>query len=77
MEDGRGRHANHKTEEEKEKFVIEHITMYKVIESHYVRKESKYEYLPCDLSIAEMYRMYNEWCLKKNYPEVTILFYSL
>lgn len=73
--DGRGKHGNHRTCEEREKLVMDHIKLFKVVESHYVRKEAKYEYLPSDLSVAEMYRMYNEWCAKKSYPLEDYKFY--
>jgi hypothetical protein len=73
--DGRGRHGNQKTAEHREQFVIEHIKQFKVIESHYVRKNAKHEYLPTELSVAEMYRMYNEWRVKKGYPMETYDFY--
>ncbi|XP_057305163.1 uncharacterized protein LOC130642101 [Hydractinia symbiolongicarpus] len=73
--DGRGRHKNHKTSEEREKLVIEHISCFKVVESHYVRKDAKYEYLPKELSVAEMYRMYSEWCSKKGYTLENYAFY--
>ena len=34
--DRRGRHGQHKTSQEREKFVMEHIQQFKVVESHYV-----------------------------------------
>jgi len=46
---------------------MEHIMSFQVVESHYVRRESKYEYLPTELNISVMYRMYKEWAATKNY----------
>ena len=71
----RGRHGNHKTSQEREETVIKHIKQFKVVESHYVRKESKYEYLPAELSVAEMYRMYTVWCSNENYALESYDFY--
>ena len=62
MRDRRGYHNNHATVIEREKAVIEHIKMFKTVESHYVRKNVKYEYLPQELNIKAMHRMYIEWC---------------
>lgn len=73
--DGRGRHGKHKTCQEREDIIMKHIKEFNVIESHYVRKDARYEYLPHDLSVAEMYRMYNEWRLTKNYQLESYDFY--
>lgn len=54
---------------------MDHINLFKVVESHYVRKEVKYEYLPKELNVAEIYRMYNEWCAKKGYQLESYAFY--
>ena len=54
---------------------MKHIKQFKVVESHYVRKESKYEYLPAELSVAEMYRMYTVWCSNENYALESYDFY--
>ena len=42
----RGRHGNQRTSQVREEIVMKHIKLYKVVESNYVWKESKYEYLP-------------------------------
>ena len=60
--DSRGKHNHHANCEERQKNVMDHIQLFKVVESHYVRKESKYQYLPDTLNISEMHRMYTEWC---------------
>ncbi|XP_066922321.1 uncharacterized protein [Clytia hemisphaerica] len=74
-EDGRGRHDNHKKCEQREEYVKEHIKQFFVVESHYVRKDSKYEYLASELTVAEMHRMYNNWRIKKGYPQESYPFY--
>ena len=73
--DRRGRHGNHRRCEEREGYVKEHIKQFNVVESHYVRKGSKFEYLPAELSVAEMYRMYNNWRIEKGYPKEDYAFY--
>ena len=60
--DKRGKHLNHFNARDREVKVIEHISLFKTVESHYVRKDAKGQYLPEDLSVATMYRMYVEWC---------------
>ena len=73
--DMRGRHDNHVRNGEREKPVMEHIMSFQVFESHYVRRESKNEYLPTELNISVMYRMYKEWAATKNYPIESYDFY--
>ena len=73
--DGRGRHRNHKTCKDREETVMNHIKLFKVVESHYVRKEAKYEYLPKELNVAEMYRMYCKWCAEKGKTLESYSFY--
>ena len=43
--DSRGKHDHHINCEERQKNVMNHIQLFKVVESH-VRRESKYQYLP-------------------------------
>ena len=74
--DGRGRHGNHKTAEVIEELVMQHIQQFKVLESHYVHRNAKFEYLPVELSISEMYRMYLERRVEKSYPLENYHFYS-
>ena len=76
LPDGRGRHNNHRREEQRTNYVMEHISTFKVLESHYVRREAKYEYLPSELTISQMYRMYLKWREEKNYPLETYGFYA-
>ena len=56
--DKRGAHLNHYTVEEREKPVIDHICKFKTVESHYVRQTAKCHYLPSELTVQEMHRMY-------------------
>jgi len=46
--------------------IKEHISSFPVVESHYVRQDSKREYLEAGLSVSKMYRLYTEW--KKEKP---------
>ena len=74
----RGRHQNHVRIDERVKPVMEHIMTFKVAESHYVRRDSKYEYLPSELNVSEMYQMYKELREGKNYPlEIFTIVYSV
>ena len=43
-----------------------HIQTYSTVESHYVRKDTKWQFLPASLSIAKMYRSYILWCNQQN-----------
>ena len=56
--DGRGYHKKHHTVSDRENVVIEHISGFKTIESHYVSKTAKSQYLPQELTVKAMYRMY-------------------
>lgn len=74
MVDKRGVHDNRprKMEELTEDSILIHIKMFPVKESHYIRKQSKRQYLSEDLSISKMYRIYDkEWFegYKINNPE--------
>ena len=46
------------------------------MELHYVCRNAKFEYLPAELSISEMYRMYLEWTVEKSYLLENYHFYS-
>ena len=46
--------------------VVEHIYQVETVESHYVCKDTKFQYLPSTLSIKAMHRMYKIWCDKRN-----------
>ena len=56
----RGLHKKHSTSHERELPIIEHISKFKTVESHYVRKSAKCQYLPMELTVREMHRMYVE-----------------
>lgn len=74
--DLRGHHNNHRTAKAREEFVIEHIGMFRVVESHYVRKNVKHQYLPQELTISHMHGMYVKWCGEKGYVVENYDFYS-
>lgn len=57
VKERQGWHTNHKTCEDRKRKVKQHIMLFNVIESHYVRKDAKFEYLPQDLNVAEMYHL--------------------
>lgn len=58
--DNRGKHQNHKKiDEEILKSVRDHINSVPRIESHYVRKDTKREFIDGGLSVAELYRNYS------------------
>lgn len=69
--DGRkGRPAPNATKAEVVNHVKKHIDSFPRIESHYCRKDSKKLYLPPDLNITELYRLYlTEYCPKDNITE--------
>ncbi len=76
--DERGRHGNsRKVDPVREQWVIQHIKSFKVVESHYVRKSlADYQFLPQDLSVKEMHRMYIEHCNEKGYEMENYDFYK-
>ena len=69
--DERGKLGNYNTvSAEREVPVIEHIQQFLTVESHYVRRGCKWEYLPEELSVKEMHRMYKKYCAEKGYSKV-------
>lgn len=59
--DGRGKHANSKKlSQERVQKVIDFIREFPTYESHYTRRDTSKRYLPSDLSVAQMYRLYCE-----------------
>ena len=42
--------------------VRQHIRSFETVESHYCRRDSKKLYLPQDLSLSKMYRLYKDHC---------------
>jgi len=74
--DFRGTHENHANSKERQEKVIKHIQLFQVVESHYVRKDTKFEYLPDTLNITEMHRLYLEWCAEKDYIPENYSFYK-
>ena len=75
IQDKRGVYEGRKSVADREAKVIEHIQQYKVIESHYVRKKAMCEYLPPELTVADMHRAYVVWRDSRNYPAETYEFY--
>ncbi|XP_031328822.1 uncharacterized protein LOC116159878 [Photinus pyralis] len=61
--DGRGKHSKHKKIADEQKDTIRnHINRFPAYRSHYSRERTSKKYLSSDLSIAEMYRLYCEYC---------------
>ena len=67
LADLRGTHNNHANAKVFEDQAIEHIQKFKCVESHYVRKNASFQYLPEELTIAEMHRIYTKWCAETGY----------
>ena len=53
--------------EERMKTVVNHILQFKTVESHYICKDSSCQYVPKHLNVAEMHRMYIQWCAFNDY----------
>ena len=51
--------------------VVKHICKFKTVSSHYCRQTSQCEYLPQELNVAKMHRMYVQWCEKKKFKPVS------
>ena len=58
---------HNKLSDSRMKSVVDHISLFRTVDSHYVRKDSSCQYLPENLSVAEMHRMYTEWCTQNNF----------
>ena len=69
--DMRGKHRKQRSVSVEAKNLIrKHIASFKTIPSHYCRKKSDRRYLPSELNIVKMYRMYKEICVERNiHPE--------
>lgn len=67
--------AHNKTPPEKVQEVHDHIRSFPSMESHYVRKKSKRQYLDRKLSIAKMHSIYVDECTKKNSKPVSEIIY--
>jgi len=77
--DGRGKAGGkNKIDEETINRIKDHIMMFRTIDSHYVRKESKCEYLSEHLSVAEMHRLYIQWCEEHGHqPQQYLIYYEV
>ena len=60
----------------KMEMVIKHIKLFKIVESQYVCKRVKYEYLPEELSVNMMHKMYLEWCNEYGHEVENYNFYA-
>lgn len=70
--DPRGRHEpQNKTQTDKAEEIRRHIKSFPTMESHYVRKDIKRQYLDCSLSITKMYALYVEECQKESVTPVS------
>ena len=75
--DKRGCHDNKKRIDKiQEQGVIEHISSFKVVESHYVRKNEKCQFLPKDLTISEMHRLFLRFYEEESYEKVNFNSYK-
>lgn len=65
--DIRGKHLSrpHTIQDYIKNDIKEHISCFPVVESHYIRQDSKREYLEAGLSVSKMYRLYTEWMKEK------------
>lgn len=70
--DKRGKHVeNKKAVSEEDKIVVRnHINSYPRIESHYLRSQTKREFIDGSLTLSEMYSMYLEFCGNENIKPV-------
>lgn len=63
LPDKRGHHPpGVKKPEESRLYVKEHINSFPRVPSHYCQKDTSYEYLPGDLNISKMYKLYKIKC---------------
>lgn len=74
--DHRGKHIPHnKILDETRQFIKEHINSFPRMPSHYVRKDTKKEYLDQELSLSKMYELYQEKCQNLGRDPVKIHYY--
>lgn len=73
--DQRGKHDNRpeRIKEAIKDSVRNHIKMFPMVPSHYMRKDSKKMYLEEGLNIQKMYRLYNEYCTDAQIIEKTTI----
>ncbi|KAI4471644.1 dna-directed rna polymerases i ii and iii subunit rpabc2 [Holotrichia oblita] len=64
-----------KLSEDVKLFIVEHINAFARVPSHYCRKESLKQYLPGDLNVQIMYRMYKERCRELNKKPEKLWYY--
>ena len=69
----RGKHSNRpsRISVDMELKVKEHISLFPVDESHYLRNKTCRKYLSSSLNISIMYRLYKEWCNESCTPHVS------
>ena len=65
--DGRGKHRRSSVTDECRMRVIEHITSFPFIDSHYCRAKTNKHYLEAGLNIEKMYHLYEEEASTKGY----------
>ena len=75
-EDMRGRHGKHRRmDKSRKQIVINHIMSFRCLKSHYVRKTRKEQFLPSELTLKGMHRMYIKYCQDNNYKIESYDFY--
>lgn len=67
--DGRGKHGKQKKISPISlEMIKKHINQFPAWKSHYARADSERKYLNPDLTIAQMYRLYQKYCHENNLP---------
>ena len=67
VEDRRGKHGKHKKlPPNLRQGISDHINSFPRIESHYLRAQTKREYLEDDLNLAKMYDLYVDQCKERH-----------
>lgn len=67
--DGRGSHAHLKrVDKEIVEGIVAHIKIFQTVPSHYCRQGNNLKFLPSNLSISEMYRLFLTECEQSNKP---------
>lgn len=69
LSDLRGNHSTRpkKMSDLTKESIITHIKLFPSVESHYIRKQSKRQYLSQHLNISKMYRLYTDWFTHQDY----------
>lgn len=73
----RGKHGKQKRIDDSIRNQIrDHINLFPRVEAHYVRKDSKRQYLQQSLTLSKMYKLYQDWCAENRFEVAKFWLYE-